>query len=52
LNPVSVALSTYSTLSTPISPLIGLSSKPPKPSRELSRGRRGSQIPYWGGSGA
>jgi hypothetical protein len=36
LNPVSFALSTYSTLSTPISPLIGLSSKPPKPTREIS----------------
>jgi hypothetical protein len=36
LNPVSFALSTYSTLSTLVSPLIGLSSKPPKPTRELS----------------
>jgi hypothetical protein len=37
LNPVSFALSTCSTLSTLVSPLIGLSSKPPKPTRELSR---------------
>jgi hypothetical protein len=36
LNPVSFALSTYATLSTHVSPLIGLSSKPPKPTRELS----------------
>jgi hypothetical protein len=36
LNPVSFALSTCSTLSTLVSPLIGLSSKPPKPTRELS----------------
>jgi hypothetical protein len=36
LNPVSFALSTCSTLSTLVSPLIGLSSKPPKPRRELS----------------
>jgi hypothetical protein len=40
LNPVSFALSTCSTLSTLVSPLIGLSSKPPKPRRELSHGRR------------
>jgi hypothetical protein len=38
LNPVSFALSTWSTLSTLVSPLIGLSSKPPKPRRELSKG--------------
>jgi hypothetical protein len=36
LNPVSFALSSCSTLSTPVSPLIGLTSKPPKPTRELS----------------
>jgi hypothetical protein len=36
LNPVCFALSTCSTLSTLVSPLIGLSSKPPKPTRELS----------------
>jgi hypothetical protein len=36
LNPVSFALSTCSTLSTLVCPLIGLSSKPPKPTRELS----------------
>jgi hypothetical protein len=36
LNPISFALSTYSTLSTHVSPLIGFSSKPPKLIRELS----------------
>jgi hypothetical protein len=35
LNPVSFAFSTCSTLSKRVSPLIGLSSKPPKPTREL-----------------
>jgi hypothetical protein len=36
LNPVSFPFSTCSTLSKRVSPLIGLSSKPPKPTRELS----------------
>jgi hypothetical protein len=40
MNPVSFALNTYSTLSTHVSPLIGLSSKPTKPTRELSAGLR------------
>ena len=40
LNPDSFALSTFSTLSTRVSPLIGLSSKPPKPTRELLDLRR------------
>jgi hypothetical protein len=46
LNPVSFALSTCSTLSTLVSPLIGLSSKPPKPRRELSEvaGSRGGEV--------
>jgi hypothetical protein len=43
LNPVSFALSTYSTFSTLVSPLIGLSSKPPKPTRELSVSRHTSR---------
>jgi hypothetical protein len=37
LNPVSFVLSICSTLSTLVRPLIGLSSKPPKPIRELSK---------------
>jgi hypothetical protein len=41
LNPVSFALSTCSTLSTHVSPLIGLSSKPPKSTKELSLITRG-----------
>jgi hypothetical protein len=47
LNPVSFALSTCSTLSTLVSPLIGLSSKPPKPRRELSASAGEPSVQGW-----